>query len=368
MVTLLNKKFSYKYRQSLLLKHLIGGIAVLVILAIAYLLIDVIYENNFYIMLENLFGQEFAYLIHDYEPAVIVYVITTFELLMWIIIEILSSHRLLKVVDSIDTVLDNSMDTIVLPTEFSELQNWLNLLKSQNREQQHLSEIEAKRKSDSLTYLAHDIRTPLASVVGYLSLLCEAPDMPLEQRNKYTKTAFSKALQFEKMIDEFFDITRFNLSEKALNKKKIDICFLLEQLTDEFFPLLHEKELQINLDIPNELIVLADGEKIARVFNNVIKNAVLYSFRQTAINISVIKSDDTCVVTIQNNGETIPRDKLEHIFDKYYRIDENLQSNSTGTGLGLAIAKEIVRMHNGSITAISENDITILTIKLPIEE
>ena len=101
----------------------------------------------------------------------------------------LSSQKIMKVMDSIDTILDNSVDTVVLPIEFSELQNWLNYLKIQNREQQRLLEIENQKKSDALTYLAHDIRTPLASVVGYLSLLCEAPDMPLEQRNKFTHTA-----------------------------------------------------------------------------------------------------------------------------------------------------------------------------------
>lgn len=352
----------------MLLKHLIGGITVLIFLAAGYYFIASLYDNNFYTVLENLFGREFAYLIHDYEPAVIVYGVTILELLVWIVIELLSSRKLMKIVDSIDTVLDDSVDTIVLPTEFSELESWLNYLKIKNREQQRLSEIEAKKKSDALTYLAHDIRTPLASVVGYLSLLCEAPDMPYEQRNKFIHTAFSKAVQFEKLIDEFFDITRFNLSEKALNKKELDLCFLIEQLSDEFFPLLHEKELHINLDIPDELVVLADGEKIARVFNNVIKNAIMYSYPKTTINVCITKSDKNFVATITNHGETIPNNKLEHIFDKYFRADENYQISKKGTGLGLAIAKEIVRMHNGSITAVSENETTIFTITFPIGE
>ena len=165
-----------------------------------------------------------------------------------------------------------------------------------------------------------------------------------------------------------FDITRFNLSEKALNKKKLDLCFLIEQLSDEFFPLLHEKELHINLDIPDELIVLVDGEKLARVFNNVIKNAIIYSYSKTAIDICITKSDNNFLVTITNHGETIPNNKLEHIFDKYFRADENYQVNEKGTGLGLAIAKEIVRMHNGSITVASENETTVFTITLPIGE
>lgn len=170
----------------------------------------------------------------------------------------------------------------------------------------------------------------------------------------------------EKLIDDFFDITRFNLSEKALNKKEVDLCFLLEQLSDEFFPLLHEKELHIKFSIPDELIALVDGEKMARVFNNVIKNAIMYSYPQTAIDICMTSSDDNITVMIANHGDTIPNDKLEHIFDKFYRADENYQTRENGTGLGLAIAKEIVRMHNGLITATSIDEITTFTITLPI--
>ena len=192
---------------------------------------------------------------------------------MWIAIERSSSRKILKVLDSLEYVVDNSADNIELPLEFSDLQNWLNLIKMQNREQQHLLEIEAQKKSDMLTYLAHDIRTPLASVVGYLSLLCEAPDMPAIQREKYTKVAFRKAIQFEKRIDDFFDITRYSLSDKTLVKREIDICFLIEQLADEFYPLLKPKELHIDL-------------------------------------------------------------KLGHIFDKFYCSKEYGESEESGTGLG----------------------------------
>lgn len=129
---------------------------------------------------------------------------------------------------------------------------------------------------------------------------------------------------------------------------------------------MHEKELHIKFSIPDELIALVDGEKMARVFNNVIKNAIMYSYPQTAIDICMTSSDDNITVMIANHGNTIPNDKLEHIFDKFYRADENYQTRENGTGLGLAIAKEIVRMHNGLITATSIDEITTFTITLPI--
>lgn len=363
-----SNKFSYKYKQTLLLKHLISSIAVFLILATVYFLISIFFDNIFYIILENIFGSEFAHFIHNYEPAVIVYAFTVPELLVWIIIEKMSCGKLMIIIDNMDTVLDHTADTVVLPAEFSELQNRFQYLKMQNRERQRLSEMEAQKKSDSLTYLAHDIRTPLASVVGYLSLLCEAPDLPAEQRNKYLHTAFNKALQFEKLIDEFFDITRYNLSEKAIIKKQVDLCLLLEQLCDEFYPLLREKELQTELIIPSEFMVLADGEKIARVFNNVIKNAIRYSYPKTTIKINVTRTDQSIIATVANHGNTIPNDKLEHIFDKFYRADRNDLSGENGTGLGLAIAKEIMRMHNGTIAVASTKNTTTFTITLPIVE
>lgn len=250
-----------------MLRHLLWAIGALLLFIICYFVIGTAYAGDFYIILEKIVGYDLAYFIHSYEPAVIVFIIVTSQFFIWIGIEWKSSRKIMKIIDSLDCVLDNSADDISLPVEFSDLQNWLNLIKIRNREQQHLAEMEAQKKSDTLTYLAHDIRTPLASVVGYLSLLCESPDMPLEQRNKYMQITFEKALKFENLIDEFFDITRYSLSDKALVKKEVDLCFLIEQVSDEFYPLLQRKNLQLNLDIPDNLLVLADGEKIARVFN-----------------------------------------------------------------------------------------------------
>jgi two-component system, OmpR family, sensor histidine kinase VanS len=363
----LNKKFSQKYKTSLLLRHFLWAIISLLLFIICYFVIGTAYTGNFYIVLEKVVGYDLAYFIHSYEPAVILLIIMTSQFMIWIGIEWKASRKIFKIIDDLDCAFDNSADDISLPVEFFDLQNRLNLMKSRNREQQHLSEIEAQKKSDTLTYLAHDIRTPLASVVGYLSLLCEAPDMPLEQRKKYMQITFEKALKFESLIDEFFDITRYSFSDKALVKKEVALCFLIEQVSDEFYPLFQRKNLQLNLDIPDNLLVFADGEKIARVFNNVIKNAITYSYPHTTIDVIVKKQSDHITAIIKNRGETIPNDKLERIFDKFFHSNSNQTADSEkgGTGLGLAIAKEIMRMHNGTISAESFNEITSFIIVLP---
>lgn len=351
-----------------MLRHFISAFIVLFLLLAAFWGIENLGNDNFYIFLEKVAGYDFAYFIHDYEHSIIIFGFVILELLAWIAIERYSSQKILKVLDSLEYVVNNSVDNIELPSDFSDLQNWINLIKMQNREQQQILEIEAQKKSDTLTYLAHDIRTPLASVVGYLSLLCEAPDMPAVQREKYTKVAFRKAIQFEKLIEDFFDITRYSLSDKALVKREIDICFLIEQLADEFYPLLKNKGLHIDLKLDEGLFITGDAEKIARVFNNVLKNAINYSYPESSIEICAGQNLSYVVVSIKNYGKTIPADELEHIFDKFYRSKEYGQSEEDGTGLGLAIAKEIVRIHNGSINAMSNEEITVFEIKLPVAE
>lgn len=186
----MSNKFSKKYRKLLLLRHFIGAFIVFFVLLAVCSGIESVGNNNFYIFIEKVAGYDFACFVHDYEPSIIVFGFLISELFMWIAIERSSSKKILKVLDSLEYVVDNSANNIVLPLEFSDLQNWLNLIKMQNREQQHLLEIEAQKKSDTLTYLAHDIRTPLASVVGYLSLLCEVPDMPAHTTGKIYKSCF----------------------------------------------------------------------------------------------------------------------------------------------------------------------------------
>lgn len=362
----MNKAFSKKYIHTLFLRHLGWAVAGFVAFIMGYFILKLAFAEHFYILLEQVVGYHFAHWMHSYEPAVIVLVLATSQFLIWIAVEWNSSRKMMSMLDSLDHVLDHSMDDIVLPAEFSDLQNRLNLLKAQNREQQHVIELEAQKKSDTLTYLAHDIRTPLASVVGYLSLLCEEPDLPSEQRKRFIRTAFEKALKFENLIDEFFDITRYSLSDKALVKKEVDLSLLIQQIVDEFYPLLKKKGLHFQLDFPDNLFVYADAEKIARVLNNVIKNATTYSYPQGVIEVIARRSDERITVVIKNRGETISHDKVEHIFDKFYRADPSGNSDSGGTGLGLAIAKEIMRLHNGIITAESVDETTLFTITLPL--
>ncbi len=227
---------------------------------------------------------------------------------------------------------------------------------------------ESRRKDDLVTYLAHDLKTPLASVVGYLSLLQEAPDLPVEQRARFTGVALDKAHRLDALIEEFFDITRFDFHDIVLTRGYVDLSFMLAQVADEFYPALTEQRKLVHIDTPPSCVILMDGDKMARVFNNVMKNALAYSYEGSTINITAERGEDTVTVRFENQGDPIPEAKLKVIFDKFYRLDAARATNHGGAGLGLAIAREIVSAHGGTITCASSPESTVFTIILPAED
>lgn len=232
-------------------------------------------------------------------------------------------------------------------------------------EQQLLEE--AAQKNDMIAYLAHDLKTPLTSVIGYLSLLNESPDMPVEQKAKFVQISLDKAFRLEELINDFFEITRYNLHQITLEKTPTDIYYLLTQVIEEFYPVLTQHGNSAVLHADENMVINADAEKIARVFSNLLKNAASYSYPNSEIEISAVTMDRTVQITFRNRGRTIPAHKINAIFDKFYRLDESRASHSGGAGLGLAFVKEVVGLHKGTITAQSKNDITDFIVCLPVD-
>lgn len=191
--------------------------------------------------------------------------------------------------------------------------------------------------------------------------------MPVEQRAKYTRITLDKAYRLEKMINEFFDITRYNLQEIALQKEPVDLYYLLVQLTDELLPVLEKNGNTVRLQADEALTVPGDPDKLARVFGNVLKNAAAYSYPDTEIVITAEEKEGAVTLRFSNRGRTIPQEKLNSLFEKFYRLDEARTSGTGGAGLGLAIAKEIVTLHGGRITAESIDETVTFTVTLPVQ-
>ncbi len=274
------------------------------------------------------------------------------------------TRRFDSITQGIDLLLEDEGE-IILPSELQDIERKLNTVRETLKHRSMEAELAEQRKNDLVMYLAHDIRTPLTSVIGYLSLLDEAPDMPAEQRTKYTHITLNKAYRLEELVNEFFEITRYNRQQIRLEKERIDLYYMLVQMVDEFYPILSTKGNTAVLHAEENLTLCGDPVKLARVFNNILKNAAAYSFPNTEIVITTRQKDGFVQVAVQNRGPMIPPEKLAAIFEKFYRLDEARTSATGSAGLGLAIAEEIVKAHGGTITAASGKEGTCFTVSLP---
>ena len=190
--------------------------------------------------------------------------------------------------------------------------------------------------------------------------------IPQELRNKYLSISLDKAEQLEDLINEFFEITRFNLSNITLKYSDINLTRLLEQLIYEFNPMLKEKNLQCVLHSAKDIMLHCDANKMQRVFDNLLRNAAIYSYSDTEITITTELRANKVTIVFENCGANIPEEKLEQIFEQFYRVDTARSMANGGAGLGLAIAKHIVELHKGTIAAKSKDECVKFIVELPL--
>ena len=307
----------------------------------------------------NFYYNGIGYLIISILIIVITLVLVYFE------IKDISSY-VQDIYDSTDKLFDEKNEYISLPGEMKDLEIKLNHFRSEPFKNKKLAYENEKKKDELIVYLAHDIKTPLTVVIGYLSLLNEIDDMPTIQRKKYLELVLNKSYRLEELINELFDIARFNSEKIILEKEELNLNLMIEQIIDDFYPILNDLNKKINFKATKNLNIYADPDKLSRVFNNLIKNAINYSKDNTDIDINAKKSNNEIIVSVTNKGKMIPKDKLDKIFENFYRMDESRTSKTGGSGLGLAISKEIVSLHGGKIKVTSDKDKTTFIVILPI--
>jgi two-component system sensor histidine kinase VanS len=320
---------------------------------------------HLYDLLDNIYELVF-------ERAYFIFIIfgTTLIIVLSLLYKLLNKifSYVFAVSESADKLFDKNVEYINLPPEMVEVEKKLNHFKTEAIKNERLARENEQKKDELIVYLAHDIKTPLTSMIGYLSLLSEIKDMPQEQRNRYIDIALDKSYRLEYLINELFDVARFNSEKIVLEKEEINLNLMLEQIADDFYPTLKEMNKKINFTSDEKTILYADPDKLSRVFNNLIKNAVNYSKENTNIDISILNKENQATVKITNKGKQIPKEKLDKIFEKFYRLDSSRTSKTGGSGLGLAIAKEIVELHGGRIYAESDMKETTFSVILPIIE
>lgn len=269
-----------------------------------------------------------------------------------------------EIVAGVDQLAEESGNRIAMSPELGFVEEKLNQVKDKLETRAREAQEAERRKNELVVYLAHDIKTPLTSVIGYLSLLDETLDMPQEQKEKYVHITLEKAYRLESLIDEFFEITRYHLQTVPLKKENIDLYYMLMQVADEAYPQLTESGKHVEIQAAEDIVIRGDSDKLARVFNNILKNAIAYGEESSSIRISAELQEHAAVIRFENHG-TIAGEKLESIFEKFYRIDDARSTATGGAGLGLAIAKDIITLHGGTIEAHSDQSRTTFTITLP---
>ncbi len=275
------------------------------------------------------------------------------------------TNYLNQVENGIDNIVSDSMEPVQLFPELAPIEERLNKIKMNLKQQELEAQESERRKNELVVFLAHDLKTPLTSILAYLTILETRPQMSEEERAKYTNISLQKAVRLGELINEFFEITKFNLQDINLEKHPLDIAMMLEQIADELYGVLREKALECKVDIEETLVVEGDADKLARVFDNILRNAVAYCYAHTEIEIHASYEGDQVKIVFVNQGKTIPEEKLYTIFEKFYRIDDSRSSITGGAGLGLAISKEIIELHGGNIYAESEEEQTRFIVLLP---
>ena len=336
--------------------NLLGNLIVATIISIIiYFILALFFESTLSDLVARLNYDLYSWVVYNRDIVVYIYI--------GIVLAIIIYKFISKYVDSInevynalDFILKENNETIKLPSEVNEFTEKLNDIKNDYITSKNNAKEAEQKKNDLIMYMAHDLKTPLTSIIGYLTLLNDEKNISKELQEKYTKIALDKSLRVEELINQFFDITRYNLHTMPINKTKLNIIYLLKQLIDECYPMLEKNNLKCVLNAPDKVDYLGDGDKLARAFGNLLKNAISYSYKDTIIEINVTEELDGLHIIFKNKGAKIPDYKLEKIFEKFYRGDEARTSTSGGAGLGLAITKEIIELHNGKISVKNDDE------------
>lgn len=226
-----------------------------------------------------------------------------------------------------------------------------------------------RSKDELITNVSHDIRTPLTSIIGYLGLIEDGQYQSQEDLLKYTHTAYLKSKQMKSLVDDLFEYTKVRQTDAPINVNQIDLGAMMEQLGASFEWEASKKEMEIEVAVPAEpLMVEADADKLARVFNNLISNGLKYGNDGKHIYLQAKKiSDKEVEAVVANDGSAIPQKALSQIFERFYRVETSRSKETGGTGLGLAIAQSIIELHHGYIYVNSNEKLTTFTIRLPIK-
>lgn len=224
-------------------------------------------------------------------------------------------------------------------------------------------------KDELITNVSHDLRTPLTSIIGYLGLIENQQYKNEDDVLKYTHTAFLKAEQMKSLVEDLFEYTKVRQASTKMTFNQISVEPMLEQLAASFELEAEKKGMEIDAKAtPKNIKIEGDSEKLGRLFNNLILNALKYAKGGKHINLEATQKGDQIIFKVSNDGEQIPEKSLKHLFERFYRVESSRSKATGGTGLGLAIAQSIVELHHGKISVTSSEKLTSFKVELPVTQ
>lgn len=251
--------------------------------------------------------------------------------------------------------------------EFGQIAGYLNQMQENIKEIMERERIAEHTKNDLISSVAHDLRTPLTSIIGYLGWVREQPSLDVEVRQKYLDIAFRKAQHLEQLTNELFGFVKLEHREMSLHMGKLDIRQLLEQLLDECWPSFEKYGLKTEFICREESIFLVgDGNLLARLFENLLNNAIKYGRDGKLIRVELEQKREFAISRVTNYGYVIPEEELGKLFRKFYRIERSRSQDTGGTGLGLAIVEQIAQLHHGTVSVKSDLQGTVFEVTLPL--
>lgn len=320
-------------------------------------------------------GREGSLIAMFYQPDIVIILLyVLFGIMVFAVAFLLLQGRYMSYISRISTAMRNISDgdlnttvEVVGDDEFADMAANLNRMVEEIRELMDKERESERTKNELITNIAHDLRTPLTSIIGYLELLSKTEHMDPDMQKKYIDITYTKARRLQKLIEDLFGFTKLNYGKISMRISKVDIVKLLSQLLEEFYPAFMDKGLAYELqsNVPAK-VIKADGNLLARLFDNLINNAIKYGTEGKRILVKVHAAETIVTVSVTNYGYVIPKDELPLLFNKFYRVEQSRSANTGGTGLGLAIAKNIVDMHGGTIHVTSDLKGTVFTVKLKV--
>ena len=341
----------------------VNMIVAYIISMVVYFIVALFFENRISVVVESLNYDLYYWIVNNRNIVTYIYIAIV---MVVVIYQFVSKYvnGTQEVYNALDLILKEDNETIKLPSEMNEFSDKINeikydyiLTKKNEREAE-------QKKNDLIVYMAHDLKTPLTSIIGYLTLLKDEKQISKELQEKYIKIALDKALRVEDLTNQFFDITRYNLQKMPINKQEMNLVYLLKQVIDECYPMLEKRNLKCHLESVDKVMYVGDGDKLARAFDNLLKNAINYSYENTTIQIKLEEKEGKISIVFRNKGDKIPQYKLDKLFEKFYRGDDARTSSTGGAGLGLAITKQIIELHQGKIYVKNDSEYIEFFIEL----